>query len=55
MLQKPVFHYCIRNSPPLVPVTSQMNSVHTLPSHILNIQSDTINPPTPCPQRDLIS
>jgi len=39
MLQKPVFHYCIRNSPPLIPIPSQTNSVHTLSSHILNIQS----------------
>jgi hypothetical protein len=34
---EPEVHYCVRNSPPLVPVLSQIDPVNTIPSSLRSI------------------
>jgi hypothetical protein len=34
LLWNPKVHFCIYNSPSLVPIPSHMNSVHTFPSYL---------------------
>jgi hypothetical protein len=39
-------HYRVHTSPTLVPVLSQINTVHTIPSYLFKIYFNTVYPPT---------
>jgi hypothetical protein len=39
--------YRVHINPPLIPILSQINSIHTIPSYLSKIHFNIVHPPTP--------
>jgi len=47
LLWNPKFHYHVRKSPQMIPILSQIHSIHAFPPYFSKIQSNTTYPSTP--------